>query len=119
MNTDELKISLEKERDLLKAELSGVAVEDSENPGGYVGKEPEFMQEDNNVTGVVENASQQEEFSKNQAITSDLEVQLGHVESALERMEQGTYGKCSECQEQISPERLDAMPSANTCTQHM
>ena len=119
MNTDELKISLEKERDLLKAELGEVAVKDSGNPGGYVGKEPEFMQDDNNVTGVVEHASHQEEFSKNQAISSDLEVQLGAVESALARMEAGTYGVCTECGGEIEGARLDAMPSAATCIEHM
>ena len=119
MNTDELKISLEKERDLLKAELEDVAVKDSGNPGGYVGKEPEFMQDDNNVTGVVENASHQEEFSKNQAISTDLETQLASVESALERMEAGTYGVCTECGKEIESARLDAMPSASTCTDHM
>lgn len=118
MNRDELKQALIKERDLLEHELGEVAVKDSGNPGGYVGKEPEFM-EDNNVTGVVETASHQEEFSKNQAISGDLEVRLGNVKKALEQMEAGTYGICTECGKEIEHDRLEANPSAQTCKEHM
>ena len=119
MNIDEARTRLEETRDRLKAELGEVAVADSGNPGGYVGKEPEFQQEDNNVTGVIENASHQEEFSKNQAITNDLEVRLGHVEKALEMIEDGTYGICQISGEPIEEDRLEALPSATTCKKYM
>lgn len=40
---------------------------------------------------------------------------LREVEGALRRIEQGTYGVCRECEEPISPKRLDAVPWAKYC----
>jgi RNA polymerase-binding transcription factor DksA len=40
---------------------------------------------------------------------------LGAVESSLERMEKGTYGKCSDCGKSIPLKRLDAIPYAAWC----
>lgn len=37
------------------------------------------------------------------------------VHDALERIEQGTYGRCQECGGEISPERLEALPYAVYC----
>jgi RNA polymerase-binding protein DksA len=40
---------------------------------------------------------------------------LGAIDSALKRMEDGTYGLCQNCGQPISPERLEAMPWATRC----
>lgn len=40
---------------------------------------------------------------------------LRAIEAALERIEQGTYGICSDCGELISEKRLEALPSAQMC----
>jgi len=40
---------------------------------------------------------------------------LREVQGALVRIEQGTYGVCHECEEPISPKRLDAVPWAHYC----
>jgi DnaK suppressor protein len=40
---------------------------------------------------------------------------LARVESALARIEAGEYGRCSRCGNDISHERLEAMPSAELC----
>jgi RNA polymerase-binding transcription factor DksA len=37
------------------------------------------------------------------------------IESALDRIKQGTYGVCAVCGEPIAEERLDAVPHAATC----
>jgi DnaK suppressor protein len=45
-----------------------------------------------------------------------LEIKLlREVEAAIRRIEQGTYGVCHECEEPISPKRLDALPWAKYC----
>ena len=45
-----------------------------------------------------------------------LEIKLlREVEAAIRRIEQGTYGVCHECEEAISPKRLDALPWAKYC----
>ena len=40
---------------------------------------------------------------------------LRNVRAALERIEDGTYGTCFECDEEISHKRLQAMPWATLC----
>lgn len=37
------------------------------------------------------------------------------IEQALQRIEQGSFGECSCCQENISLERLQAFPTATEC----
>lgn len=37
------------------------------------------------------------------------------AQDAVERIEQGTYGRCSVCGEAIPAERLEAIPDADTC----
>ena len=40
---------------------------------------------------------------------------LGMIETALERIENGTYGTCLECEGQIPKTRLNAIPHAPLC----
>jgi DnaK suppressor protein len=40
---------------------------------------------------------------------------LAAVDSALARIDEGTYGTCVNCGAQIPPERLEAMPWATLC----
>jgi len=38
--------------------------------------------------------------------------EVAQIDAALSRMDAGTYGECIDCGENISPERLQAMPYA-------
>jgi len=40
---------------------------------------------------------------------------LQRINEALERLEEGTYGHCYECGDEISPQRLRALPFAVRC----
>jgi DnaK suppressor protein len=40
---------------------------------------------------------------------------LKKIEQALERLEEGTYGRCQECNAELSPARLRALPFAALC----
>ncbi len=40
---------------------------------------------------------------------------LSEVEYALRKFEQGTYGLCESCAQQINPDRLEALPQASLC----
>ena len=42
-------------------------------------------------------------------------IELDKVLKAIIRIEQGTYGKCVKCGDDISSKRLEAMPFANIC----
>ena len=52
-----------------------------------------------------------DEFAMNEHETAE----LGDIEAALERMEAGTYGQCTDCGVSIPPERLSAYPTAKRC----
>jgi DnaK suppressor protein len=41
---------------------------------------------------------------------------LAQVDLALKKMEEGTYGRCEVCEEEIAPARLRAHPFAVRCT---
>lgn len=41
--------------------------------------------------------------------------ELAQIEHALEKIRQGTYGRCEVCDKQISPMRLKALPYATEC----
>ncbi len=50
---------------------------------------------------------------------ADVERLLHEVDSALERMEQGTYGLCAVCHDPIEPERLATDPLTCFCIDHL
>jgi RNA polymerase-binding protein DksA len=40
---------------------------------------------------------------------------MGEIGAALDRIEQGTYGRCERCQQEIGRERLQALPYTRYC----
>ena len=46
------------------------------------------------------------------------EEELGEVLQARERLREGSYGRCEECDEPIPFERLAARPQARLCVRH-
>ena len=40
---------------------------------------------------------------------------LDKIQKALAKIEDGTFGKCDECEEEISIKRLEARPETNLC----
>src|SRR5690606_34698949 len=42
---------------------------------------------------------------------------MGKIEHALRKIDEGNYGICEECDEQISLKRLEARPEAQLCIQ--
>jgi DnaK suppressor protein len=62
----------------------------------------------------VQHASERELAIRNLDRESNL---LRNVRSALRRIEDGTFGVCMHCEEEISPKRLAAVPWAPYCIQ--
>ncbi len=114
---------MQKQKEILEDKLKNVleqirtvGVEDKQNPGGFVASEGE----QNTVTGDDEDsANEMSDFGTNNAILKELEERAGNIKKALENVENGTYGKCSVCSEEIEEDRLEALPSAATCKTHM
>ncbi len=52
------------------------------------------------------------------SILEQVEAELGDVERAMRKLDDGTYGKCEACDEEIAPERLVAQPATRFCNTH-
>ena len=65
-----------------------------------------------------ETADLMESLDENKSILEQLEIQLLQVESALGKIESGTYGKCNTCGKDIPEARLEANPASLTCLEH-
>jgi RNA polymerase-binding transcription factor DksA len=55
------------------------------------------------------------EREKEVTLRRSLQARLADVRRALRKIEQGTYGRCESCGEQINPQRLRAQPQAAFC----
>jgi len=62
-----------------------------------------------------ENADEMEMYESNLATDETLKGELKKINAALAAMENGTYGICKNCNQEISLERLQAYPQADTC----
>ena len=49
------------------------------------------------------------------AVGNNERVELSEIDRALEKIEGGDYGKCEDCEEDIAPARLEAIPTARLC----
>jgi RNA polymerase-binding transcription factor DksA len=54
------------------------------------------------------------EREKDLSILDSLEAELGELEAALQRVDEGTYGIDEVTGDPIAPERLEAVPTART-----
>lgn len=99
LNLKEIKKKLQTERDLLVEKLKGndLSVDDSETP------DP--------VDLAVRN------YSKNVmlAVSENDSKQLGLIDEAVIRIDDDEYGKCQNCEKDINPKRLAAIPWARYC----
>ena len=105
----ELKELLLKEKKDLEDDLSRIAKPIDKKEGDY---ETSF---DEIGTDREDNATEVDQYSDNLSVETTLEKKLQDVMDALSRMENGTYGKCENCQKEIDIERLRVNPSAKTC----
>ena len=65
--------------------------------------------------GFADSAQATTERSEFLALVDQLRTQRAELVAALSRMDEGTYGKCENCGNQIPVERLEARPSASLC----
>jgi len=110
LDVKKYKQLLEDERDRLRTELKRIedraagrdrlhaqtAGQDFDEPGGDA-------------------ASETVERAQSMAVGASLRELLEQVTSALEKVENGTYGVCDECGKNITKKRLEALPWATLC----
>ena len=115
MDTNKFKKQLEKELKLVQKEMSEVGRINPSNP-----KDWEPVETDMGSDPADENdmADEMESFGENAAILGRLEAQFNDIKTALDKIKNGTYGKCEVGGEDIPIDRLEANPSAKTCVEH-
>ncbi len=62
-----------------------------------------------------ENAAEIATYTTNLSLENELEKALRDVESAIQRIEDGTYLTCKYCKSPIDEARLRARPTSTTC----
>ena len=101
------KNELKKFKEILEAKQSELALLVRNRDGIAIEKSPDALDE-------VQHAAERELAIRNLDRESNL---LRNVRAALRRIEEGTFGVCLHCEEDISPKRLAAVPWAPFCIQ--
>jgi RNA polymerase-binding protein DksA len=103
-STDEadLRAYLESEKIRLQKEIANSDLTIGEERAGY-------------SNHMAEDATLVFEQGRNVGMKRAEERLLGDVEDALKRMDEGTYGVCRRCGQEIDSARLRAMPMASHC----
>jgi DnaK suppressor protein len=100
-NLQTIKTKLEKQRQLIQTRLAEKqALKDSKDE----------LNPDKTDLAVTSQNNNRETL-----LLDHTEQQLKDIEDALNRLEEGTYGKCLACGEVIQPARLEIMPTAAFC----
>ena len=89
----------------LRAMGGAVAVEEL---AGAIGDNSPYADE---VDEIQENERREIGFATRELLVD----RVNRLTAALERLKNGDYGTCVECEEQISPARLQALPEVTTC----
>ena len=66
-------------------------------------------------TGFADRSHSTEERERVMTMARSLRTNLREVERAIEKFDDGTYGRCERCGKPIGDERLDAIPWAPLC----
>ncbi len=64
-----------------------------------------------------DNATEVDVYENYTSLEGNLETLVNEVDQALEKIAKGTYGQCSNCDQLIPEERLEAFPAAPLCLQ--
>lgn len=102
---EQQKQALEDKREKLIAELNEVRGGDIKQEAGF----PNYGDDEDDSSAEVAT------FTTNLSLENTLEKALRDVESALERISDGTYGVCKYCNQEIDERRLLARPSSSSC----
>jgi DnaK suppressor protein len=101
-----LRTKLESEQKRLTGELeqlqTSAATSDERREGSPFGKREE-------------EATETLELEKRLVLENRIRQELAGIEHALQKFEEGTYGKCDNCGQPIDPARLEALPQASLC----
>ena len=111
---NEFKAKLEKEKENIEKTLSKFAKRDENLKGDWDTRFPHSDGESGSGS-LEKEADEVEEYTTLLPIEHGLESKLKNIDIALEKMKRGDFGKCEKCGQDISQERLKAVPEARFC----
>jgi RNA polymerase-binding transcription factor DksA len=107
-----IKESLEKSKKAIEAELQSFAEKDEKIKDNWKTRYPQF----NRSLSGEEAADEVERYVNALPIEYSLELRLQDINSALNKIKKGKYGKCERCGRSIRKERLNVYPEAKFCS---
>lgn len=110
---EKIKEKLEKGKLSIEQELKNFAKKDKSVKDDWDAKYPEF--DSAGSQQMEEAADEVEEYATRLPIEHNLELRLKNINLALEKIKNGSYGKCEKCGKEISEERLKIYPEAKLC----
>jgi RNA polymerase-binding transcription factor DksA len=115
-NIEHYKELLLSEKKRLIEELSSVGRINPENPEDWQGTPGDADPDTEDENSL---ADKIEDFEERSAVENELETELILVKNALEKIEEGSFGVCRSCGQEIETDRLEVNPSAETCKKHI
>ena len=109
MDPEHARERLEEERVRLESVMESFAGEGDETESESLGELSDADQHQADV------GTETFEREKDLSILERVEAELADVERALERINDGTYGRCEACGKPMDEERLEAVPAARLC----
>lgn len=94
----------------LEADLADLGKKDKKDPAHF---DPTYPETGGNSDD--DNASEISAYADEITIVDKLESELRDHGKALEAIENGSYGICKYCKEEIDLKRLEARPTSSTC----
>ncbi|MDQ2968076.1 MAG: TraR/DksA C4-type zinc finger protein [Actinomycetota bacterium] len=107
IETDRFREVLLEEKKRVEAAIQNLQEENSGNLAEDAGEET--------VHDLADTATETYDRELDHTLEENSEHVLEEIEAALKRIEEGTYGTCTNCGKQIAVERLEALPWATLC----
>jgi DnaK suppressor protein len=107
IETDVFREALLEEKKRVEAAIQNLQEENSGNLAEEAGEE---MAHD-----LADTATETYDRELDHTLEENSEHVLEAIEAALKRIQEGTYGICTNCGKQIAEERLEALPWATLC----
>ncbi|MEK7582945.1 MAG: TraR/DksA C4-type zinc finger protein [Patescibacteria group bacterium] len=108
----QLTKTLLEEKAKIEAELSRIAVKNPNIKGDWTSV-PQDMADP--ADSLDEKAQTVTNLEERRAIEQSLELRLKEIAAALQQLDAGTYGICTDCSKPIHEKRLAAVTTANLC----
>jgi len=109
IDVDRFREALLEERRRVEAAIENLH---ADHPGSMRDESGEDAVYDNHLA---DTATETYDRELDYTLEENSEHVLGEIDSALKRIEEGSYGLCSSCGKAIPEERLEALPWATLC----